>query len=85
MLRWQIHRYLIQSESCVLYSVIICPQFFGMLEEENRFKFDKGERQFPKTYVPNVIMACIDTNKPVIKDIKIVEKGEMFNGYEEFV
>ena len=66
-------------------SVIRCPQFFGMLEEESRFRFDKGERQFPKTYVPNVIMACIDTNKPIIKDIKLVEKGEMFNGYEEFI
>lgn len=65
--------------------VIRCPQFFGMLEEEQKFQFDKKERQFPKTYVPNVIMVCADTNKALIKDIKMVE-GRMFhNEYEAIV
>lgn len=66
-------------------AVIRCPQFFGMLEEESRFRFDKGERQFPKTYVPNVIMACVDTDKAIIKDIELVEGGKMFDEDGEFV
>ena len=58
-------------------AVIRCPQFFGMLEEEQKFIFDKGQRPFPKTYVPNVVMACVDTNKAVIKNIELVEGGNI--------
>ena len=57
-------------------SVIRCPQFFGMFEMEAKFLFDKGEHQFPKTYVPNIIMACVDTNRAVVKDIQSVERWE---------
>lgn len=64
-------------------SVIRCPQFFGMLEAEKKFQFDKSEKQYPKTYVPNVIMACVDSDKAIIKEIEIIEKGEMDDGYEE--
>lgn len=61
--------------------VIRCPQFFGMFQNEQRFCFAEG-RQFPKTFVPNVIMACVDTKKATIKDIKEIERGEYCNGYE---
>lgn len=53
-------------------SVIRCPQFFGMFSEEKKFEFE-ARPQYPKTYVPNVIMACVDTNMAVVKDIELVE------------
>lgn len=62
-------------------SVIRCPQYFGMFETESRIAFDKGP-QFPKTFVPNVIMACVDTDKVHVKNIKIVEGGSFNNEYE---
>lgn len=65
-------------------AVIRCPQFFGMFAKENKFVFAKG-RQFPKTYVPNVIIACVNTNIAVIKDIELVEGGEYNDGYEGFI
>ena len=37
--------------------------------------FEEG-RQFPKTYVPNVLNLCADVNKVVINSIELVEKGE---------
>ena len=54
--------------------VIRCPQYFGMFEKERRMNFEKGP-QFPKTYVPNVIMLCVDESNATIKDIKEVERG----------
>ncbi len=66
-------------------SVIRCPQFFGMLEEEKKFVFNKGEHQYPKTYVPNVIMACVDTDSAIVKNIEIFEEGRCQNGYEGIV
>lgn len=62
-------------------SAIRCPQFFGMLEQEQKFIF-KERPQFPKTYVPNVIMVCADPDLAVIKDICIAERGDFDNGYE---
>lgn len=64
-------------------AVIRCPQYFGMFEEEQKFQFIEG-RQFPKTFVPNVIMLCVNTNIANIKNIKIEEEGT-FDGYEKFV
>ena len=66
-------------------TVIRCPQFFGMLDKEMKFNFDKKERQFPKTYVPNVIMVCADTNKVVVKDIELVEGRVLGDEYERVV
>ena len=66
-------------------TVIRCPQFFGMLDKEMKFNFDKRERQFPKTYVPNVIMVCADTNKVVVKDIELVEGRVLGDEYERVV
>lgn len=65
--------------------VIRCPQFFGMLKEEQKFLFDYKEKQFPKTYVPNVIMVCADTNNALIKDIQMVEGRKFNNEYEAIV
>ena len=65
-------------------SVIRCPQFFGMFAEEQKFVFTDG-RQFPKTYVPNVIMACVDTNKAVVKNIEFVEGGLYSDEYAGIV
>jgi hypothetical protein len=65
-------------------AVIRCPQFFGMFEEEKKFIFDKKEHQFPKTYVPNVIMACVDTNIAIVKNIKLVEGGSI-DGHEPVI
>ena len=56
-------------------AIIRCPQFFGMFERENRIKFS-GSRQFPKTYVPNVVLICADTEKATISDIQLVEEGQ---------
>lgn len=61
-------------------SVIRCPQYFGMLESEQKFAFSEG-RQFPKTYVPNVIMACVDTEHAIVKNIQIVERSVYADGY----
>lgn len=65
--------------------VIRCPQFFGMFEAESKFAFDKKERQFPKTYVPNVIMACVDTKWATIKDIELVQSEVYNNEYPGIV
>lgn len=54
--------------------VIRCPQYFGMFESERKFNFEEPPR-FPKTFVPNVIMACVDAKNAIIKDIKEVERG----------
>ena len=45
-----------------------------MFEKERRMNFENGP-QFPKTYVPNVIMLCVDERNATIKDIKEVERG----------
>lgn len=54
--------------------VIRCPQYFGMFSFESKFIFEKGH-QYPKTFVPNVVMVCVDENNATIKDIKEVERG----------
>jgi hypothetical protein len=58
-------------------AVIQCPQFFGMLAEEQKFKFPKGTHQFPKTYVPNVIMICVDTDIAKVTNIQLAERGSL--------
>lgn len=66
-------------------SVVKCPQFFGMLSKEKHFYFSKGARQFPKTFVPNVIIACVDTQKVRIRDIRLIDKGVLQNGSSKAV
>lgn len=51
----------------------------------DEFLFDKKEHQFPKTYVPNVIMVCVDTNKAIVKDIQLVEGRQYSNGHETII
>lgn len=65
-------------------AVIRCPQFFGMFEEEKKFEFREGPN-FPKTYVPNVIMACVDTDIAIVKNIKLVEGERYDNEHEQFI
>lgn len=65
-------------------SVIRCPQFFGMFAEEQKFIFSES-RQFPKTFVPNVIMVCVDTNKAVVKNIELVEGGLYSDEHAEII
>ena len=57
-------------------ALIRCPQFFGMFPKEQQMVFSKG-KQFPKTYVPNVLNVCADVDKVVINDIELVEEGEV--------
>ena len=57
-------------------TVIRCPQFFGMLAEEQKFRFPKGTHPYPKTYVPNVFNVCVNTEKVAIRNLKIVEEGD---------
>lgn len=67
-------------------AVIRAPQFFGMFEREQRMKFsDKKISQNPRTFVPNVINLCVDTNFAHIRDISIVEEGEFDAGHEGLV
>lgn len=64
--------------------VIRCPQYFGMFAEESKFVF-RERPTFPKTYVPSVIMACVDTNIATIKNIELVEEGSYDNEYDSFI
>jgi hypothetical protein len=64
--------------------VIRCPQYFGMLAEESKFVFHERPT-FPKTYVPNVIMACVDTKIATIRNIELVEEGSYSNEYDSFI
>lgn len=65
--------------------VIRCPQYFGMFEEESKFVFERGEKQFPKTFVPNVIMVCVDTNWAKIKDIELIQSEVYKNEHSGIV
>lgn len=67
-------------------AVIRAPQFFGMFEREQRMAFsDKHVSQNPRTYVPNVVNLCVNTNLATIRDITIVEEGEFDAGHEDFI
>lgn len=58
-------------------AVIRASQFFGMFEKEQRMKFSNNkESQNPRTYVPNVVNVCVNTNLAIIRDIKVVKEGE---------
>lgn len=65
-------------------SVVKCPQFFGMFPRESEFKIS-SRRKFPKTFVPNIVLVCADTEKARIKDIQLIEKGEFEDGSAEAV
>lgn len=66
-------------------SVVKCPQFFGMFSREQKFKFSKANKQFPKTFVPNIVLVCADTAKARIKDIQLIEKGVFEDGSAEAI
>lgn len=68
-----------------IIAVVRAPQFFGMFEREQRMKFP-GKRisQNPRTFVPNVVNLCVDTNFAHIRDISIVEEGDFYAGHEGF-
>lgn len=55
-------------------AVVRCPQFFGMFPREENFAFS-GRHKYPKTYVPNIIQVCVDTEKATIRDIQLIGKG----------
>lgn len=55
-------------------ALIRCPQFFGMFPQEQQMIFAEG-KQFPKTFVPNVLNLCADVTKVVINSIELVEEG----------
>ena len=57
-------------------AIIRCPQFFGFLENEQRIRFRRSPK--PLTYVPNVVLTLVDTEKAVIENIKIEDRG-VFN------
>lgn len=44
----------------------------------------KKINQNPRTYVPNVVNMCVDTNFARIRDISIVEEGDFDAGHEGF-
>lgn len=54
-------------------AVIRCPQFFGFMRSEESIRFT--ERTRPLTYVPNVIIVCVDPSKAIISNIQIEEEG----------
>lgn len=58
------------------FSVVRCLQFFGMFSREDRISIHK--RKYPKTFVPNVLIICANTEQATISNIEIVRE-EVFD------
>lgn len=65
-------------------SVVKCPQFFGMFARESKMLFS-GKKQYPKTFVPNIMLVCADTTKAKIRDIQLIEKEAFSIGSTESI
>ena len=67
-------------------AIIRSPQFFGLFEKEQRMEFsNKRISQNPRTFAPNVINVCVDTNIAQINKIEIVEEGIFDDGYASII
>ena len=58
------------------YTVIRAPEYFAPLLQEEKIKIQReNKHRFRKTYLPNVLMLCVDVNRVKIDNIEIVEQG----------
>jgi len=59
-------------------SVVKSMQYFGLLANEDQIKMKRAQ----KSFVANIIMVCVDTNRGKIQNIKIVERGNFNEEYQ---
>ena len=66
-------------------AVVRAPQYFFPLANEETIKV-AGKQVYRKTYLPNVLMMCVNPELATIKDIEVVERGKLRNdGYADSI